>query len=1322
MKKRLQALFITFVMLLGLLPQSVLADGDISVFVSISSCGELVKAADGTIMAVKKVELSGSECNIDGALKKAHSLYFSDGKVGYSTYDAGGFELIGKLWGESGSSGFGYYKNGNSAWSLEDAVEDGDYIDAFVYSPNWEGYSKFDVFSKTADENGKISLELTYVSGYDANNNYAAIISPCENAEITVDNIKTGIKTDANGKADVAIPNGTHIISASKTDESGTTVITAPVCAAKHQALFYIRDALDEEPPADGYKYFANETGATLSVGANNATAEKYEWRYKTAFDSSSSSLAGTAAETNGQSFKIPTEQNETRYYYCRVTYQKDEQEASYETFPVKASVVQAPIEPVVSKNPLSAEYTKNDDSVVPLSVKASVSDIGELSYQWLKKAEGDEEFSVIGGATESTYAPPVDSVGKTAYKCLITNTIKSTNGVTRTAETYSAEATIIVKSLLETISWTGKGTKDEPYVLSTPQDLKQLSDLVSKGETFGEKYFVFACDLTLPENWTPIGSLKEGVVFDLVKTTAKDANVFSGNIDGKNHLLTVPKGSLSLLGVCSNASLSNLSIYGEEIAGNGVCEYYIQGAGNIEINNVTLKSGTKTLKSGFIGGYAKGTDYVTIKNCTVESGVVIGYDKNQSNIGSFGGDFNGLIENCKSEADVFGTSFVGGICGSKGQSMGEYVIRECEFSGTVTASENYAGGISGHGYGGTKWGFTNNAPWATIQNCICTGKIKAANYAGGILGAEAGVKQSWENGINYIQNNYFGGTVEVSATGEGAYAGGIIGYVKSLDRYNIISGNLYGENCGVSCGIGCLAAVDSSEKYGVSDIEEGSDPKEFCEVAPKSLALTAEKLNSGLNSCGTWKIENEKLVLGDEKHITKIETDPSLAFKNGLKITKGDEFDDYSLLVYYSDGTTENVSLDLATKVNCDFSIAGNRRGEIIYNNHQYAFMLNVPNALSGGDEENGGSGSSSSSNITVSFTLLGDTVHGENGKVHTLNGGGLETWISKTDVSVSKKSTVVDVFAKVLNKQGFSWINENKKGGTSGNYIQSVTNKKGVKLSEFSNGEKSGWMYTLNGKYTLLGISEQTLADGDEIIFHFTDDYTAEEASKKWHSGSSSSSKNNSKTDSETKEDLTTETNKTENGENENNSVSFKDVENGSWYEEAVKFTAQKNIFGGTGDGNFEPDQTLTRGMLVTLLHRLENTPKAENANFEDVAQDMWYFDAVNWAKETQITTGTENGKFDPEANITRQQLAAMLFRYANHKNLVSKQPSADVLEAFADYADVSEYSKQAVAWAVEAGILNGTPEKTLNPQATATRAETAVILMRFCKLFEI
>ena len=128
--------------------------------------------------------------------------------------------------------------------------------------------------------------------------------------------------------------------------------------------------------------------------------------------------------------------------------------------------------------------------------------------------------------------------------------------------------------------------------------------------------------------------------------------------------------------------------------------------------------------------------------------------------------------------------------------------------------------------------------------------------------------------------------------------------------------------------------------------------------------------------------------------------------------------------------------------------------------------------------------------------FTLLGDDSHGESGEVHTLKKGGLETWIEKTGIEVDSPATVLDVFEKVL-KGKHTFVN------ADGNYISEIDG-----LAEFTNGPLSGWMYTLNGSHPSKGVAEQTVKNGDKIVFHYTDDYTQEQGSEKWTSSSSGGS----------------------------------------------------------------------------------------------------------------------------------------------------------------------------------------------------------------------
>ena len=177
------------------------------------------------------------------------------------------------------------------------------------------------------------------------------------------------------------------------------------------------------------------------------------------------------------------------------------------------------------------------------------------------------------------------------------------------------------------------------------------------------------------------------------------------------------------------------------------------------------------------------------------------------------------------------------------------------------------------------------------------------------------------------------------------------------------------------------------------------------------------------------------------------------------------------------------------------------------------------------------------------------------------------------------------------------------------------------------------------------------------------------------------------------------------------------FSDVVAGGWYESAVQYMKDNGLMAGTSATTFAPDATTTRGMIVTILYRLEKEPAAAAASsFSDIAAGEWYSDAVAWAAANNIVSGYENGTFGAGDVITREQMAAILFRYASFKGYdVTK--TAD-LSAFADAAQVSAYAADAMKWANAAGLISGTSATTLAPAGSATRAQAASILMRFCE----
>ena len=176
------------------------------------------------------------------------------------------------------------------------------------------------------------------------------------------------------------------------------------------------------------------------------------------------------------------------------------------------------------------------------------------------------------------------------------------------------------------------------------------------------------------------------------------------------------------------------------------------------------------------------------------------------------------------------------------------------------------------------------------------------------------------------------------------------------------------------------------------------------------------------------------------------------------------------------------------------------------------------------------------------------------------------------------------------------------------------------------------------------------------------------------------------------------------------------FKDVKSADWFYNDVKYVYEKGMMAGTAADVFAPNATTTRAMIVTILYRLEGSPAVTGTSaFVDVPAGQWYTDAVNWAAANQIVKGTSATTFAPNASITREQMAAILYRYAQYKGYdVTKQ--AD-LSGYSDNGQVSAYAKDALAWANAAKLINGVTNTTLAPQGNATRAQVSAILHRFC-----
>lgn len=311
----------------------------------------------------------------------------------------------------------------------------------------------------------------------------------------------------------------------------------------------------------------------------------------------------------------------------------------------------------------------------------------------------------------------------------------------------------------------------------------------------------------------------------------------------------------------------------------------------------------------------------------------------------------------------------------------------------------------------------------------------------------------------------------------------------------------------------------------------------------------------------------------------------------------------------------------------------------------------------------------------FTVTFTLVGDTVHGEGGASHvysTDNGSG-RMWIEKEKISVPAGSSAFDAFEKALSDSSITFTEK------SPNFITSIT-RDALTLSSQSNGKNSGWMYLVNGGSPIVVIRDYKLSPGDDIVVFYSDDFTKETAP--------------------IVESI----------------FSFSDVPADAWYANAVQYVGSRGIMKGDGT-NFGPDNSMTRAMFVSVLYRLDGSSKLDDkataAPFADVASSAWYANAVYWARQNNITNGVSADRFAPDETITREQAATLLYHYELYKKHNAYQSDKHIGE-YADYDSISTYALESMNWAVNADIFQGN-DNMLFPQGVLTRAQAAALLQR-------
>lgn len=290
-----------------------------------------------------------------------------------------------------------------------------------------------------------------------------------------------------------------------------------------------------------------------------------------------------------------------------------------------------------------------------------------------------------------------------------------------------------------------------------------------------------------------------------------------------------------------------------------------------------------------------------------------------------------------------------------------------------------------------------------------------------------------------------------------------------------------------------------------------------------------------------------------------------------------------------------------------------------------------------------------------------------------------GKKVWIPEVSLSLKKGSFVYNLIKDAFAECGAV------ADGLSKGYIKAITYK-GETHTQFDEGKNSGWLYYVNGELPNVGINDYKLSDGDKVELVYTKDYTTAPGAV----GSVGASDEKKE---ETKEEET--------------KAVYTDVSEKDWFSSAVKFVSENKIMNGVSENAFAPNEKMTRAMVWTVLARISGEDTSNGA--------VWYEKGRAWAMENSVSDGEL-----PNGNITREQLAAMLYRFAESKEYDISQ-TADISE-FDDEKSVSPYALGAMKWAYAQKIITGKGEKTLDPRGFASRAEVAAMLMRFVKSLEL
>ena len=801
------------------------------------------------------------------------------------------------------------------------------------------------------------------------------------------------------------------------------------------------------------------------------------------------------------KTYKVDTSAATEYSYLCRAKVESDGQ-----TYLTHSDIITVKVEPTYAAQPAITTQPKAENrflinnEVGKLFVKAEPRDWkGKLSYQWYQNTENSTKNGTkIEGATDRMYIPSQAEAKTMYYYCVVGNTLTKTDSTTDTAYQASEAAKVDFVTYSDYLGLTnGKGSEEKPFEIASVTDLEKVRDAVNQGNPLEGMFFLLTADITLPAGWEQIGTL-----IDKTDDEQKGTNVypFMGTLMGGRDregakTITIANGGKAPFHYVRQAAIKNLNLQGSNIDGAALISRIFVDYGTdanydtgvpwtVQVDGVTLKAGSKTSGSGLIDGNGSGKNNVEIRNCTIEKDVTIGTQA-KSKTGAFISCLNGSISNCTSYATVCGKDYVGGLAGIKGQSMGDCTIQNSAFYGKIEATGDYIGGIIGSGYHSDS---APNTPIVVIKNCFAVADVSGKDCVGGIFGGEPSCICCWNNGAGTISNNYFKGTVR--GTSAKARVGGIIGFMRSVNKYQGMDNNFYNETCTAASGIGEIETIITKdhEKYGEKyGIEGDFKADEYCiPISDAEFAADGalvKKLNNGQFSYKNWAQGKNYPVFSSEPIVYKLmisgaktnyHVGDTKIDKSGMILT-GLKSDGSKIQISPEDSQMEFSGFETKT--------AGQKTITVRYGAAETKFNILVTYAQPKA--------------IKAYVRILGDEAHGEGKGTHTLQANNLDTWVERMSVTINQNTTVRDVLEEVAAKKGI--VLDVNPESQYGYYVKGMT-KDGIYLAEFTNGSLSGWMYTVNGKHPEVSAQYYYLSNRDEVVWHYTDDYTKEEGSDKW------------------------------------------------------------------------------------------------------------------------------------------------------------------------------------------------------------------------------